>query len=130
MNSKNYIFLILLPLIAFSIIFSKFYSQFDIINNAKDDNLDRKGEETVIIPNNGYPINYIPKKEIKEENIDIVSLTTKENEKIIPNIDASKLPGSRISIHPSIFNGRNNGMNAWIMNRPPHLVSSGHGQGY
>jgi hypothetical protein len=120
----------LLPLIAFSIIFSKYYKEIEFIANKKNEILDT-GEEIILDNGVGFPINDSIKECKKVDNdlinTDLLSLTLPKNEKIINCELTEHLPGTKISIHPSILS---NNSNSWIMNAPPHLVSNGQGQGY
>ena len=126
--------MILLPLLTFSIIFSKYYKQIDFIANKKEKNSDI-GEEIILDNDIGCPINndFLSKYKKEDNNLintDLLSLTIPTNEKIINPELNYHLPGSKISVHPSILSGGSDGINSWIMNRPPHLVSTGQGQGY
>ena len=126
--------MILLPLLAFSIIFSKYYKQIDFIANKKEQKSDI-GEEIILDNDIGYPINndFLNKCTKEDNNLintDLLSLTIPKNEKIIQSELNEHLPGSKISVHPSILSGGSDGIYSWIMTRPPHLVSTGQGQGY
>lgn len=134
MTTINYLFSVLLPLIAFSVIFSQYYNKIDFIANKIEEKSDY-AEEIILDNGIGYPYenNFII--ECKKENNDLIntdllSLTIPEDEKILQYELNDNLPGTKISIHPSTLSGGSDGINSWIMNRPPHLVSTGQGQGY
>jgi len=134
MTSINYVFLVLLPLIAFSIIFSQYYSQIDFIANKREEKSDN-AEEIILDNGIGYPYDNDFIKDCKKENNDLIntdllSLTIPKDEQILQYELNNNLPGTQVSIHPSTLSGGSDGINSWIMTRPPHLVSTGQGQGY
>ena len=66
----------------------------------------------------------------KKKDLTIRYRTKLENSKELNKEVEKNFPGARISVHPSNLSGGSESELSWLMTRPPHLVSTGQGQGY
>ena len=142
MKSIQYFYLIILPVIAFSVIFTKNYR--DVSFTCYKKNIDYVPKKIEIDEQIGdlkcMAINYPQsdnnhhKKQTQvdylEEDEEFKVNSIKSNDKILNKEVEKNFPGARISVHPSNLSGGSESELSWLMTRPPHLVSTGQGQGY
>ena len=135
MKSLKKFLLIILPLIAFSLIFTKNYKDIPFTNYEK--NVCKQIIQPIDeqIGNNNYLTlnNFLKEISNKKQSNDEIELDcdlVDEDKKVLNKEIEKNYPGPKISIHPSFFSGGSESNLSWLMTRPPHLVSNGQGQGY